>query len=149
MLDGGGSCGALIAALGGPALRSGSPAGPPMGSSHTMPHHAYSASYPSALILARPHVGRSRAGRRVAGADYSRQRHMLTLVGRSVLGWEPALVGLVLTGGGPLALAPWLVASIVAKRGQPLARPLAWLTPAWLLGAIGAGAGTLLWTASR
>ena len=25
---------------------------------------------------------------------------MLTLVGRSVLGWEPALVGLVLTGGG-------------------------------------------------
>ena len=74
---------------------------------------------------------------------------MLTLVGRSVLGWEPALVGLVLTGGGPLALAPWLVASIVAKRGQPLARPLAWLTPAWLLGAIGAGAGTLLWTASR
>ena len=74
---------------------------------------------------------------------------MLTLAGRSVLGWEPVSVGLVLTGGGPLALAPWLVASIVAGRGRPLARPLAWLTPAWLLGAIGAGAGTLLWTASR
>ena len=70
---------------------------------------------------------------------------LLTLAGRSILGWEPVLVGLVLAGGGPLALAPWLVASIVAKRG----RPLAWLTPAWLLGAIGTGAGTLLWTASR
>ena len=74
---------------------------------------------------------------------------ILTLAGRSVLGWEPASVGLVLTGGGPLALAPWLVASIVAGCGRPLARPLAWLAPAWLLGAMGAGAGALLWTASR
>ena len=74
---------------------------------------------------------------------------MLTLAGRSVLGWEPASVGLVLTGGGPLALAPWLVASIVAGRGRPLARPLAWLAPAWLLGAMVAGGGALLWTASR
>ena len=74
---------------------------------------------------------------------------LLTLAGRSVLGWEPASAGLVLTGGGPLALAPWLVASIVAGRGRALARPLAWLAPAWLLGAMVAGAGALLWIASR
>ena len=74
---------------------------------------------------------------------------LLTLAGRSVLGWEPVSVGLVLTGGGPLALAPWLVASIVAGRRWPLTRPLIWLAPAWLVGAVGAGAGTLLWTASR
>lgn len=74
---------------------------------------------------------------------------LLTLAGRSVLGWEPLSVGLVLTGGGPLALAPWLVAASVAGRGRPLVRPLVWVTPAWLLGAVVAGAGTLLWTASR
>ena len=74
---------------------------------------------------------------------------LLTLAGRSVLGWEPVPVGLVLTGGGPLALAPWLVASVMAGRGRPVVHPLIWLTPAWLLGAVVAGAGTLLWTASR
>ena len=74
---------------------------------------------------------------------------LLTLAGRSVLGWEPVSVGLVLTGGGPLALAPWLVASIEAGHGRPVVRSLAWLTPAWLVGAVVAGAGTLLWTASR
>jgi len=55
----------------------------------------------------------------------------------------------VLTGGGPLALAPWLAAASVAGHGRPVVRSLAWLTPAWLLGAVVAGAGTLLWTASR
>lgn len=74
---------------------------------------------------------------------------LLTFAGRSILGWEPTSVGLVLAGGGPLAIAPWLVASTAAGRGLPVARPLAWLFPAWLLGAVGAGAGTLLWTASR
>ena len=74
---------------------------------------------------------------------------LLTLAGRSVLGWEPLSVGLVLTGGGPLALAPWLVAASLAGHGRPVVRSLAWLALAWLLGAVGAGAGTLLWTASR
>ena len=74
---------------------------------------------------------------------------LLTLAGRSVLGWEPVPVGLVLTGGGPLALAPWLVAASLAGHGRPVVRSLVWLAPAWLLGAVVAGAGTLLWTASR
>ena len=74
---------------------------------------------------------------------------LLTLAGRSVLGWESLSVGLVLTGGGPLALAPWLVAASVAGHGRPVVRSLVWLTPAWLLGAVVSGAGTLLWTASR
>ena len=74
---------------------------------------------------------------------------LLTLAGRSVLGWEPLPVALVLTGGGPLALAPWLVAASVAGHSRPVMRSLAWLAPPWLVGAVGAGAGTLLWTASR
>ncbi len=74
---------------------------------------------------------------------------ILTLAGRSILGWEPAAVGLALTGGGPLAVVPWLVVTSAAGRGWPRTRPLAWLAPAWLLGAVGAGVGTVLWTASR
>lgn len=74
---------------------------------------------------------------------------ILTFSGRSLLGWDSPSMGLVLTGGGPLALAPWLVAVNSVRHGSQVSRRWVWLVPSWLLGAIAAFAGALLWTANR